>query len=193
MSLPELSQKVILLALLARIDVESAAACRERRCTNCGGPLHDAHYERKPRGVQEDLPPEHMGFVTRWGLCCGHCRKRTLPPSALFLGRKVYWGQVVLVVMALRQRRPGSYSARKLRAMFGVSWRTVLRWMDYFREVFPLSEQWRRLRGSVSPVVRDDDLPAGLLDFFLNQCRSAQDGLVACLRFLACGHGTASP
>lgn len=126
-------------------------------------------------------------------LCCGWegCRCRTLPPSCLFLGRKVYWGAIVLVVVALKQRRPGSFSAAKLRSLFDVSWETVKRWMAYFSEVFPSSDIWQRRRGSVSCTVGNDDLPAGLIELFIGASGGdEQTGLVRCLEFLAGGHET---
>ena len=100
----------------------------------------------------------------RHSLCCGHCRRRTTPPSVLFLGRKVYWAAVVVVVAALRQRRPGSASAAALRRALGVSWKTVRRWMDWWAETFPTSRTWRAFRGRFPATVRDDDLPAALVD-----------------------------
>ncbi|MCP4873127.1 MAG: hypothetical protein GY898_30915 [Proteobacteria bacterium] len=82
----------------------------------------------------------------------------------LFLGRKVYWGAVIVLVAALRQRRPGSASASLLRRTLGVSWKTVRRWMDWWAEVFPASRTWRAFRGRLPATVRDDDLPAALFD-----------------------------
>jgi hypothetical protein len=126
-------------------------------------------------------------------LCCGRegCRRRTLPPSCLFLGRKVYWGAIVLVVVALRQRRPGSASAAKLRSLFDVSWETVRRWLSYFDEVFPSSDIWQCCRGSVPCTVGNDDLPAGLIELFVQAAGGdKQTGLVRCLEFLARGQET---
>ncbi len=146
--------------VLARIDRSLAAEVRAGGCPRCGGPLHVAHYARKPRGG----PPLPESLSVRHSLCCGHCRRRSTPPSVLFLGRKVYWGAVVVVVAALRQRRPGSASAAVLRRALDVSWKTVLRWMDWWAEAFPTSRTWRAFRGRLPPTVRDDDLPAALFD-----------------------------
>jgi hypothetical protein len=149
-----------LFGLLHRIDLDLAQAVRAADCGRCGGPLHWARWLRKPRGG----PPLPEQLSIRHGLCCGHCRRRTLPPSVLFLGRKVYWGLVVVLVGALRQRRPASASARKLRDLLGVSWKTVCCWMHWWAEAFPSSPAWRAFRGHVDASVHDDDLPAGLLD-----------------------------
>ena len=147
--------------LLGRIDRDLAAEVRAAGCPRCDGPLHRAEYRRKPRGG----PPLPDDLVIRRGLCCGgDCRRRVLPPSVLFLGRKVYWGAVVLLVGAVRQRRPASASARKLYKLLGVSWKTVRRWVDWWAEVFPHTPGWRAFRGHVGAEVRDDDLPAGLAE-----------------------------
>ena len=49
------------------------------------GPLHQAHYERKPR----DAPLIWMEEKSRFSFCCGHCRRRCTPASVRFLGRRV--------------------------------------------------------------------------------------------------------
>lgn len=152
--------RAALFFVLARIDRSLAAEVRAAGCRHCGGPLHRAAYLRKPRGG----PPLPESLSVRHSLCCGRCRRRTTPPSVLFLGRKVYWSAVVVVVGALRQRRPGSASAARLREALGVSWKTVRRWMAWWAEAFPSSPPWRALRGYLPGTVRDDDLPAALFD-----------------------------
>jgi hypothetical protein len=101
------------------------------------------------------------------------------------MGRRVYWGCVILVAMTLRQGRPGGVSANKLKKLFGVTRLTIKRWVAYFRDVFPFSAQWQRLRGRVSSSVRDSDLPGTLVRFFLLNSESEDKGLTACLHFLA--------
>lgn len=184
--LPELLQKSSLFSLLHRIDKNLAKQCRQSGCPFCDGLLHQANYERKPRGGPEDLPEEYM---IRQSLCCGResCRRRTLPPSCLFMGRRVYWGGVILVVMALRQNRPEGASTIKLMRMFGMSRKTLFRWIAYFRDVFPISAQWQRLRGRVDSSVSDRDLPGGLLNYFIRHAASVEQGIVKCLYFLATG------
>lgn len=123
----------------------------------------------------------------RESLCCGRegCRKRTLPPSCLFMGRKVYWGCVILVVLALREQRPEGASAGKLQRMFAIPRKTLVRWFAFFREEFPLSAKWQRLRGRVMPSVDNRRLPGSLLECFLEKAGSVEEALVGCLRFLA--------
>ena len=182
--LPELLQKASLFSLLHRMDMDLARQHQEGGCPYCGGPLHQANYPRKPRGGPDDIPEE---CLIRFSLCCGRegCRCRTLPPSVRFMDRRVYWSCVILVVMTLRQDRPDGMSASKMGGLFGVTRKTLMRWASYFREVFPSSAQWQRLRGRVSPSVRDRELPGALVRFFLLNSESPEGGLISCLRFLA--------
>jgi hypothetical protein len=107
------------------------------------------------------------------------------------MGRRVYWGAVVVVVVTLRQQRLVGFSVNKVRKLFGISQRTLVRWLRYFREVFPRSAHWQRLRGLVSAEVFNDQLPSALLMHFIGIQRRQEQALIACLCFLAVG--TASP
>ena len=131
--LAELLQKSSLFSLLHRIDTDLANQCRERGCPFCGGPLHQATYQRKPRGGPVDLPEE---CLIRQSLCCGreNCRRRCLPASCLFMGRRVYWAGVILVVMALRQNRLEGSSTSELMRMFDMSRKTRLQVDELFPE-----------------------------------------------------------
>lgn len=175
--------KVSLFHLLYTIDVDLAEGVRAAGCP-CGGPLHAAHYGRKPRGGPVEIPDE---YCRRMSLCCGRegCRRRALPRSVLFMGRRVYWGAVVLVVTALRQQRATGTSAAKLKRMFGVSHRTLLRWMAYFRDVFPATPRWKQCRGRVGLAVGNRELPASLVTYVVDAAGEAQTGLVTCLSLLA--------
>ncbi len=180
----ELLLKSSLFSLLHKIDVDLAKHCRLKGCPYCDGPLHQANYERKPRGGPENLPDD---CSVRQSLCCSRegCRRRCLPESCLFMGRRVYFGAVVLVVMALRQNRPGGASSAELENMFGISKKTLIRWITYFREEFPLSTKWQQLRGRVHSSVSNRGLPGNLLTYFIHNRDSSGEGLVDCLRFLA--------
>ena len=101
------------------------------------------------------------------------------------MGRRVYWGCVILVVMTLRQNRADGFSANKIERLFGVTRKTLIRWAAYFQEEFPFSAQWQRLRGRVSSLVRNSELPGALVKFFLLSSESEEKGIIACLHFLA--------
>ena len=176
--LPELADKVTLYEVLHRIDVDLSEQARAAGCP-CGGPLHRASWVRKPRGGPE-LP---KAYAVRLGLCCGDCRRRTLPRSTLFFGRRVYWGVVVVVVMGLRQGG-GQWGMRRLQRLLGMSLSTLRRWAAWFREVFPNSIRWKRLRGRLAGWLDPLRLPTALLERFSAHLDS-EASVAACLRFLA--------
>ena len=123
---PELFADVSIFRVLHQIDQDLARACQEAGCPFCHAPLHNAPYTRKPRGGPAHIPAE---YCVRLSLCCIRkgCRRRVLPPSCLFLGRKVYWQAVIVIIATLRQGNPGSHSINMLARKFGVSRRTVVR------------------------------------------------------------------
>lgn len=172
------------------IDLDLAEQCRQLRCPYCGCVLHFARYPRKPRGGPNNLPEEYM---IRHGLCCSgeYCRRRTLPSSCLFMGRRVYFRCVILIIMALHQQRPKGKSIYRLRRMFDIDYKTICRWKTYFRQVFPSTPQWKSLRGRVSPKLNERGLPGRLLDIFVKEIPDQQQALIACLKFLSIqpGHG----
>jgi hypothetical protein len=184
--LSDLLQDVSLFRILHQIDRDLAESCRQARCPYCQGSLHYAPYRRKPRGGPEKIPEE---YLWRFSLCCGRedCRRRVLPPSCLFMGRRVYWQAVILVVMTLRQSRADGIGANRLMRMFSIPRKTIVRWIGYFRDEFAASREWLRLRGRVDATVGNGNLPGGLVEHFLVTCGSAAGGLVACLQFLATG------
>ena len=184
--LPELLQKASLFHLLYRIDESLLKEEQAKACSYCCGSLYQSNYMRKPRGGPENIPDN---YLLRFSLCCGNecCRKRTLPPSCRFMQRRVYWAAVILVVMALRQNRENSVSAGKLERMFGISRNTLKSWFKYFREEFPVSEQWHRIRGLVAATVGNSELPGALLRFFIRSSDNTEKALIRCLQFLSTG------
>jgi hypothetical protein len=89
--------------------------------------------------------------------------------------------------MALRQGRQTGYSIGKIERIFKINRKTICRWIAYFREQFPQTAKWKRLRGRVCVQVKDSELPSSLLQFFIGQSGSEENGLIGCLHFLAAG------
>lgn len=149
---------VSILVQLSKIDVELEKRQILGSCPHCGHSLHRAPYERKPRGALCELPDS---CFVRLSLCCGHCRKRCLPPSCLFLGRKVYYGCVILLLTAILQGLT-SQTIQSLCDAMNVSRRTLHRWLWFFQDVFPNSPLWKVLRGLLSPRISASLMPLGL-------------------------------
>ena len=143
-------------ALLVKIDEGIAGRVADARCPrgDCDGPLHRGDYARKPRGAAVAAAGE--AFSTRFSLCCGWCRCRTLPPSVRFLGRRVYFGAVV--VLGCLWALCGGGGA-------GVPKRTVQRWLGWWTSIFPSSPTWIELRARFAPPPpNESSLPTSFLE-----------------------------
>lgn len=166
-------------ALLERIDDEHAAEVRAAGC-RCGARLHSARYPRKPRGEPRcgagSLP------VRRASFCCARCRQRCTPASVRFLGRRVYWGAVVVLASALAH----GFNDRRLaqlKGLLGVPARTLLRWRQWWLTQFIVTPVWIAARGRFVPPPALGLLPASLLQRFAGADEAER--LVAALRFMA--------
>lgn len=153
------------LSALVEIDRRTAEQVRGQPCRCCRGPLHAGHYGRKPRGLPAGLEAQWLPeFSVRWSLCCGHCRRRTTPPSVRFLGRKVYLGFVVL--LAVVRGLAGYGVIRAEDAIARVPRRTVRRWAQWWSGSFAELPFWQSESGRfVQPVARER-LPGSLLECF---------------------------
>jgi hypothetical protein len=146
---------------LEKLDETIAAKVAAGRCRHCGGPLHQGNYHRKPRGGMLAAAGEE--FTRRHSLCCGRrgCRKRALPPSLRFLGRRVYLEAVVVLASVMAEV---AGSARAAETAIGVPWLTLRRWGSWWREVFPKLPTWAELRARfVPPPPSEAELPGSLL------------------------------
>lgn len=167
-------------------DVDAAIARRVAAagCRLCGGPLHQANYDRKPRGGVPGAAGET--FVLRHSLCCGRqgCRRRALPPSLRFLGRRVYLGVVVVVASVWSQLTSTVWDACDLTGV--PSW-TLRRWGAWWRGTFVESPIWAVLRARFRPPPpAEADLPRSLVVRIGDELSShGPPGLCEMCRFVA--------
>lgn len=148
-------------AVLWELDGQIAERVAAAGCPHCGGPLHQANYEIKPRGGR--LAGSGEAFTLRHSLCCGRegCRRRATPPSLRFLGRRVYLEVVVLLASVMAQL---AAALRDAHALTGVPGRTLRRWGTWWRTTFPQSAMWTELRARFRPPPPDETtLPRSLL------------------------------
>ena len=152
------------LSLLLRIDQDLAQQARAGGCPWCGGVLHRASFRRKPRGGPAGLGREH---TERFSFCCSveGCRRRVTPASVRFLGRKVFFAVVVLLVPVLRDG-PTPERLGRLEELFAVDRRTLGRWRRWWRETVPTTGFWRAGRGRFRRPVAQEALPGSLLAAF---------------------------
>lgn len=162
---------------LLAIDRELAQRAQGAGCPKCGGRLDSATYPRKPRGVPAAV--HDAAHRRRLSLCCARCRQRLTPPSVRFLGRRVYFGALVVLacVKALSAAR-----VAELNALLGVDRRTLRRWRRWWREAFVHSPWWRIAKAHFSPALDQSQLPGALLERFTG---AQQPPLLAALRFLS--------
>ena len=115
------------------------------------------------------------GSTLRHSLCCGKrgCRKRSLPPSLRFFGRRVYLEAAVVLGSVLRAAKG---CLRVAVEAAGVPARTLQRWGVWWREIFPASLTWAELRSRLVPPAPDEaDLPRSLLQHLQKRCADAPD------------------
>jgi len=176
----KLLKKSKLFWILKKIDEAIAGEARERGCL-CGGKLHQANYPRKPRG---SLVGDRKDFQRRLSFCCSQegCRRRTTPPSVLFLGGKVYFSAVIVIISALRLGTPQK-RINELCELVGVSSRTLLRWLKWWREDFVRSEHWIAEQGRFRTCPKQTKLPLSLLESF--DRKGPAHKLALLLRFIA--------
>lgn len=168
-----------LFQFLEKCDADLAESCRQAGCLHCTGKLHRADYKRKPRGAPEKAAEE----VYRDSFCCAEegCRKRHTPPSVRFLGRRVYWGFLVVLMSAMRHGLKAE-RVQALRERLDIDYRTLERWRKWWLEGFVQGPFWKAVRARFSPAICQKSLPWSLCHGFGIDRR---DKLLDLLRFLS--------
>lgn len=155
---------------LVEIDEQLQQQTISRGCSRCGGRLHVANYPRKPRGVPEAVED---AFSQRLSTCCGQCRRRRMPTSVRFLGRRVYAG--IIVVLAAMGAIVSTTAVGK----------TLRRWVAWWTDTLPRTSFWVRLQGRLIPAVDMWRLPASLLERLeAEPGKQTEEGLVRMLLVL---------
>ena len=168
-------------------DRDLAASARAARCWLCGGALHSASYDRKPRGCPGGSGQE---YAERFSFCCAvnGCRKRTTPLSLRILGRRVYLATMVTLISAMQLGTTPSRLAR-LSVVAEIDRRTLARWRAWWRSTFSDSPFAAVARAAMATPIDIAGLPVSLLDRFAGDVR---EQLIALLRFLGPLTGGAS-
>ncbi len=154
---------------LLAFDRDLSATVRAARCWRCGGALHSASYDRKPRGGPAGLG---RAYAERFSFCCAvdGCRKRATPPSLRFLGRRVYLATVVTLISALMLGITPARLAR-LSVVPGLDRRTLARWRVWWRPTFTGSRFASVAMAAVVPPIDIGGLPVSLLERFAGGVR----------------------
>ena len=165
---------------LVLIDQDLAERTRLGGCP-CGGPLHQAHFPRKPRSCPAEMRND---FSKRLSFCCGQCRKRVTAVSVRFLGRRVHLALVVVLVSA-RGSTPAA--TRQVAQQLSIDPRTIERWRQWWREQFPVTHLWQTMCARFMPPLDIKLLPGALLARFAG---SGHEAMLRLLLFLTPLTGT---
>jgi len=155
---------------LTDIDRQLQQDVIAKGCPLCGGPLHVANHPRKPRGIPAQVERE---WSLRFNTCCGYCRRRCMPPSVRFLGRRVYVGAIVML-------------ATMLVLTCEAAGKTLQRWLVWWTLELPTLSYWMVIRARFVPGVQTAGLPASLLKRYEPAAgQQTAQGLINTLRALA--------
>jgi hypothetical protein len=154
---------------LQAVDLAIVGLAAAEGCRFCGGPLHRGDHARKPRGAAIAIAGE--AFTRRFSLCCGRggCRKRAMPPSVRFLGRRVYLGAVVVIASAVAL---AAAAASEIRRATGVSARTTRRWLGWWRGSFVATHVFVDLCARLVPPPSRQHLPTSILERLAGEAAS---------------------
>jgi hypothetical protein len=161
--------------LLEKVDADLAQRVCRQGCGYCGGRLHRADYNRKPRGGPE--------WDRRYSFCCAQqdCRRRRTPESVRFMGRRVYTGLVVvLITTMIHGLKPACVG--RIREALQIDSRTLKRWRQWWLGRFVRSSFWKAARARFMPPVGEQTLP---LSLWLRFDLEVRQRLLAVLEFLS--------
>lgn len=148
---------------LGKVDFDLSEKVRLGGCLVCQlGKLHSAKYKRKPRSGGKKCEE-----ISRHSFCCDQdgCRKRHTPPSIRFLGRRIYYGVVVVLVSAAHHGLTPE-RMRVLREALGIDRRTLERWRQWWLETFVQSSFWKLAKARFMPLICEKALPLSLGQVF---------------------------
>lgn len=168
---------------IEKTDQECAQEMRAEGCQSCPGVLHRSDYPRKPRGWGA-----RDQTVSRISFCCGQegCRKRHTPPSLQFMGRRRYEAAIMVLLPALMQGAT-ERRVRQVKEQLGVDRRTLVRWREWWLELFVQSAFWRGVKGRFQAALDEGAMPDGLVKAFGAWRREGLEKLLLFLRPISIG------
>ena len=163
-----------------RLDEDLAETGRKHGC-RCGGTLHVSNFPRKCVAIVVAMAAI-VGI--RFSFCCARCRKRTTPPSVRYLGRRQYWGVLVVLLSAAHSGAADRHLILVAHQLgISVSEATLSRWVSWWRNDFVRGDLWRIQRGRFVPAVALEGLPGCLLERFC--ATDSEAGMLSLLEFLS--------
>lgn len=166
---------------LYEVDEEIAKFFHGLPCVFCLDRLNWANYPRKPRGI----PPEAVKyFELRFSHCCSRCRKRRTPPSARFMGRRVYVSIFLIIIFCLNSRE---FYQKIISATTANSFsrRTLNRWLIWWDCTIPISPIWKKISGNLKPNIDNKFLPLFIIEQFFEANGKTDKAILLLLKFLS--------
>jgi len=125
----------------------------------------------------------------RLSFCCRRdgCRRRRLPPSIVFMGRRSYLA-VTVVILGIFQNGPTPQRLQVIRRLISeqISFDTICRWREWWRKKFPSSKFWHEHRSDFIPPSPDPDMmPCSIYERFCGHGPPGGESLVKFLRLLS--------
>lgn len=167
---------------LLAIDVDSAVQTKNIGCRHCSCTLHQSNYPRITFGLNAEIAPL---YDTRFSFSCSVCRRRTMPPSVRFLGRRRYAATIFILLCASRSFTPTKRCCERLAHKLGIylSLITIKRWKIWWSKCFPKTRFWLAAKARFSANICGSPTPKTLLQSFVGASLSQQ--LSAMLLFLS--------
>lgn len=181
---PELFFQASFWLMLYAIDQKIAKKFQSKPCQRCGSNLHKNNFPRKPRGIPLEF---EVHFSSRFSFSCGRCDKRATPPSARFLGRKVYISLFVVLIpyLVLTNLNTANFFSKLINLPPNTfSPVTLKRWLRWWDNV-PYSRIWKKIRGNLGPNMDNLALPLFLIEQFQIQEVDPSLIMMAMLGFLS--------
>lgn len=167
---------------LLRIDVNIAEAVGEQCCPHCDNEAHVncANYRRKPRGGRARAVEKSD---VRFSFCCSAdgCRRRVTPPSIRFLGRRVYFSCVMMLVFVL-EHGASEKRCSELGKLIGADQRTIYRWRVWWQRDFVTNDVFRGTKARHGGQLESSELPGSFVRLFSGHpCEKAMRALLLLL------------
>ena len=168
--------------LLSDIDEKIAHFYHQLPCFYCAKRMYWGNYPRKPRG----LPPMAEDiFAFRYGHCCSGRRRRRTPPSARFLGRRVYVASFIMMIFCPDTSNDNDHMKLVDSVSVGMDLITPIRWISWWSLDIPVSSIWKKICGLLGINISNEFLPHFISHQFAKKNINAEKAVLALLEFLA--------
>jgi hypothetical protein len=120
--------------------------------------LHVGHYSRKVRGINDLENEQNVKFSYN----CSGCRHRVNPASLRFFSQTIFASSFYILISALMNNN--DFDLKLAAKKFGIDIKTLRRWKNWWSDVFPKTDLYKKLQGHFSNII--NLAPQFFLDHF---------------------------